>query len=42
MGSGIQASLSITLTSTSMRDAAGQATPLPVNSGIVSVGYGFR
>lgn len=40
--SGIQANLSITLTSTSMRDAAGQAAPLPIDSGIVSVGYRFR
>ncbi|WP_306393837.1 hypothetical protein [Telluria beijingensis] len=39
---GLQATVSIALTSTSMTDAAGQAAALPNTSGIVSVDYSIR
>ena len=39
---GLQATVSITLTATSMTNAAGQAAALPTMPGIVSVGYSFR
>lgn len=39
---GLHATVSITLTSTSMTDAAGQAGALPTMSGVVSVGYSIR
>lgn len=39
---GLHATVSITLTSTSMTDAAGQAAALPAMSGVVSVGYNVK
>lgn len=39
---GLNATVSISLTATSMRDAAGHAVSLPASSGIVTVGYSAR
>lgn len=39
---GLHATVSITLTSTTMSDAAGNASALPTVSGIVSVGYSVK
>lgn len=39
---GLHATISLTLTATSMNDAAGRAVPLPATPGVVSVGYGVR